>query len=139
MYSKNFVRVTGVLHIIMSIICIIYLGFAPSKPFEIVEGIARGSPNFALFLFYVLPLAFAILYFFMGINLFRRLEWSRKLALFVNKFALGLTLLFLAFSYFILPSRTDFINTVAGAIPFIVFFAFIFNLKKDEVKSLFIE
>ena len=66
-------------------------------------------------------------------------EWSRKLALFVNKFTLSLTLLFLLFSYFILPSRTDFINTVAGAIPFIVFFAFIFNLKKDEVKSLFIE
>ena len=139
MYSRNFIRVMGVFHIVMSILCFIYLGFATPKTFEIVEGMATASSNFPFLIFYVLPLAFAVLYAFLGINLLRFLEWSRKLALFVNKFALSLTLLFLAFSYFILPSRTDFINTVMGAIPFIVFFVFIFNLKKDEVKSLFIE
>ena len=138
MYSRNFIRVIGVFHIVMSIICFIYLGFATPKTFEIVEGMAMGFSNFPLLIFYVLPLALAVLYFFMGINLFRFLEWSRKLALFVNKFALSFTLLFLGFSYFILPT-TDFINTVAGAIPFIVFFVFIFNLKRDEIKSLFIE
>ena len=138
MYSRNFIRVIGVLHIIMSIICFFYLGFATSKPLEIVEDVTGSSSDFPLFIFYVLPLALAVLYAFLGINLFRFLEWSRKLALFVNKFALSLTLILLGFSYFILP-MTSFITLVMTSVPFLVFFAFLFILNKDEIKSLFIE
>ena len=139
MYSRNFIRLIGIFHIVMSIICFIYLGFGTPKTFEILESMATSSSNFPFLTFYVLPLAFAVLYAFVGINLVRFLEWSRKLALSVNKFALALTVLFLAFSYFILPTKEYFIIILIGAIPFIVFFAFIFNLKKEEVKSLFIE